>query len=65
VSKITLILDHPEGGRSGYAIPGVEGVYDQYNYLDDKTDALKQISAIVAEIVHVRFMLASSNAIEC
>jgi integrase len=37
----------------GHAIPGVEGVYDQYDFFDEKVDALEQLSAMVAEIVYV------------
>lgn len=35
----------------GHAIPGVEGVYDQYDYFDEKADALERLSQMVASIV--------------
>jgi integrase len=35
----------------GHAIPGVEGVYDQYDYFDEKADALERLSAVVADII--------------
>jgi integrase len=35
----------------GHAIPGVEGVYDQYDYFDEKSDALERLNAMVADIV--------------
>jgi integrase len=35
----------------GHAIPGVEGVYDQYDYFDEKADALERLSILVAEVV--------------
>jgi integrase len=35
----------------GHAIPGVEGVYDQYDYFDEKADALKRLNAMIAEII--------------
>lgn len=35
----------------GHAIPGVEGVYDQYDYFDEKADALERLNAMVIDIV--------------
>jgi integrase len=35
----------------GHAIPGVEGVYDQYNYFDEKADALERLNAMIADVV--------------
>lgn len=35
----------------GHAIPGVEGVYDQYDYFDEKADALEKLNSMIAEIV--------------
>ena len=35
-----------------HAIPGVEGVYDRYEYLDEKRDALKRLAALIDRIVH-------------
>jgi integrase len=35
----------------GHAIPGVEGVYDQYDYFDEKADALERLSAMISGIV--------------
>jgi integrase len=34
-----------------HVIPGVEGVYDRYGYLDEKHDALTKLVAIVQRIV--------------
>ncbi len=35
----------------GHAIPGVEGVYDRYEYADEKADALAKLAALVERIV--------------
>jgi integrase len=35
----------------GHAIPGVRGVYDRYEYLDEKRDALERLAKLVAAIV--------------
>jgi integrase len=35
----------------GHAIPGVEGVYDQHSYLEQKAQALKMLAGLVDEIV--------------
>jgi integrase len=35
----------------GHAIAGVEGVYDRHHYLEEKSDALARLAALVASIV--------------
>ncbi|MFZ5694289.1 MAG: tyrosine-type recombinase/integrase [Pseudomonadota bacterium] len=35
----------------GHVIPGVEGVYDQHDYLAEKTAALRKLAALVARIL--------------
>ena len=35
----------------GHAIPGVRGVYDRYEYLDEKRDALERLASLVSEII--------------
>jgi integrase len=35
----------------GHAISGVEGVYDQYDYFEEKADALERLNGMIAEIV--------------
>jgi integrase len=35
----------------GHAIPGVEGVYDQHSYLEQKAQALKMLAGLIDEIV--------------
>jgi integrase len=35
----------------GHAIPGVEGVYDRWGYLPEKSDALTQLAALIDRIV--------------
>jgi integrase len=36
----------------GHVIPGVRGVYDRYEYLDEKRDALEKLAALVDRILH-------------
>lgn len=36
----------------GHTIAGVEGVYDRHAYSDEKADALKQLAALIEEIVN-------------
>jgi integrase len=36
----------------GHAIPGVEGVYDQHSYSDEKADALNRLAHLVETIVN-------------
>jgi integrase len=35
----------------GHAIPGVEGVYDQHDYLAEKTVALRKLATLVTRIL--------------
>lgn len=35
----------------GHALPGVRGVYDHFEYLDEKRDALERLAALVRSIV--------------
>jgi integrase len=36
----------------GHVIPGVRGVYDRYEYIDEKRDALERLTALVEQILH-------------
>jgi hypothetical protein len=36
----------------GHAIEGVEGVYDQYEYFAEKSDALKKLGALIDKILN-------------
>ena len=35
----------------GHVIPGVEGVYDRWNYLSEKKEALEKLEAMIKRIV--------------
>jgi integrase len=35
----------------GHIIPGVEGVYDQHDYIEEKNDALEKLAGMIARIV--------------
>lgn len=35
----------------GHALPGVEGTYNRHDFLDEKSEALEKLAALVAEIV--------------
>jgi hypothetical protein len=37
-----------------HAIPGVEGVYDRYEYLAEKRDALERLAALIWGIVKIK-----------
>ena len=43
----------------GHVIPGVEGVYDQYEYLAEKTAALRKLAALVARILNPKDNIVS------
>jgi integrase len=36
----------------GHALPGVRGVYNRYDYADEKADALQRLAAKIETIVH-------------
>jgi integrase len=36
----------------GHAIPGIEGIYDRYEYLHEKSEALRKLAALIEMIVH-------------
>ena len=36
----------------GHVIPGVEGIYDRYEYFDEKADALNKLAALIQTIVN-------------
>jgi hypothetical protein len=38
----------------GHRLPGVEGIYDRYQYLDEKSEALAKLAALIDAIVHPR-----------
>jgi hypothetical protein len=35
----------------GHAIPGVEGIYDRHDWMDEKADALARLATHIEEIV--------------
>ena len=41
-------------GVLGHVIGGVEGVYDQHEYCEEKADALKRLATLIDAIVHYR-----------
>ncbi len=36
----------------GHALPGIEGVYDRHQYLEEKADALRRLADLIKAIVH-------------
>jgi integrase len=38
----------------GHAIGGVEGIYDRYQYLDEKSEALAKLASLIDSILHPR-----------
>ncbi len=50
MSKAGVPWDHAER-VVGHAIPGIRGVYDKYEYLPEKRDALERLAKLVDEIV--------------
>jgi integrase len=50
MSRAGVLRDHAERVL-GHAIPGVEGVYDQYSYQTEKGEALAKLAGLVAKIV--------------
>jgi len=46
-----------------HAIPGVEGVYDRYEYLDEKRDALKRLAALIDLPVDIAAVRRGDNGI--
>ena len=41
-----------ESGTLGHALPGVRGVYNRYDYADEKADALQRLAAKIETIVN-------------
>jgi hypothetical protein len=50
MSRAKVPRDHAERVL-GHAMPGVEGVYDQYSYQTEKGEALAKLANLVAKIV--------------
>ena len=50
MSRVGVLRDHAERVL-GHAIPGVEGVYDQYSCQTEKGEALAKLANLVAKIV--------------
>jgi hypothetical protein len=50
MSRAGVSRDHAERVL-GHAIPGVEGVYDQYSYQAEKGEALAKLANLVANIL--------------
>jgi integrase len=46
------VLPHISERVLGHAIEGVEGVYDQYEYFAEKSDALKKLGALIDKILN-------------
>ena len=51
MSRAGVSSEHAERVM-GHAIGGVEGVYDQTSYFDEKADALKRLAALIEAIVN-------------
>jgi hypothetical protein len=51
MSRAAVPRDHAERVL-GHAMPGVEGVYDQYSYQTEKGEALAKLANLVAKIVN-------------
>jgi integrase len=50
MARAAVPRDHAERVL-GHAMPGVEGVYDQYSYQTEKGEALAKLANLVAKIV--------------
>jgi hypothetical protein len=50
MSRAGVPSDHAELAL-GHAIPGVEGVYDRYAYLEERRDALERLARLVERIL--------------
>ena len=50
MSRAKVRRDHAERVL-GHAMPGIEGVYDQYSYQTEKGEALAKLANLVAKIV--------------
>jgi integrase len=53
MSRAKVSSEHAERVM-GHAIGGVEGVYDRYAYMDEKSDALQRLATLIDGIVHPR-----------
>jgi hypothetical protein len=42
-----------------HVIPGVEGIYDRYEYLSEKQDALERLASLIERILHPADNVAS------
>lgn len=51
MSRAKVLSEHAERVM-GHAIPGVEGIYDQHSYADEKADALARLATLVTSIVN-------------
>jgi hypothetical protein len=49
----------------GHAIAGVEGVYDQHSYLEQKAQALKMLAGLIDEIVSGTSRVVKMRATRC
>jgi integrase len=52
MSRAGVPTDHAERCL-GHVIPGVRGVYDRYEYLEEKRDAFDRLAKLIAQIVAV------------
>jgi integrase len=50
MSRAKVPTDHAERVL-GHAIGGIRGIYDRFEYLDEKRDALERLAAMIASIV--------------
>lgn len=55
------VLPHISERVLGHAIEGVEGVYDQYEYFAEKSDALRKLGALVDKILNAADNVAWTN----
>jgi hypothetical protein len=50
MSRAGVPADHAEQCL-GHVMPGVRGVYDRYEYLEEKRDAFNRLAALINSIV--------------
>ena len=53
MSRATILSEHAERVM-GHSIPGIEGIYDRYDYGREKDDALAKLAALIESIVYSR-----------
>jgi integrase len=53
MSRAKVLSEHAER-TMGHAIAGIEGVYDRYSFVDEKSDALQRLANLIEAIVYPR-----------